>query len=88
LDPAAWRKETKGPCFARTDEVFGPGHHSFFEVADGPDTGWWMVYHGTREPGRAGKGRELFAKRIGWGEDGLPVLGRAGETPQITGAQR
>jgi GH43 family beta-xylosidase len=84
MEPGAWKKESRGPSFARTDEIFGVGHHSFFEVAGGAaEAGWWMVYHGVRQPGRSGKGREIFVKRIGWSEEGLPVLGRAGETPML-----
>jgi GH43 family beta-xylosidase len=79
MDPTAWKKEARGPGFARTDEIFGVGHHCLVEVGSGPEAGWWMVYHGVRQPGRGGKGREIFAKRIDWSEEGLPVMGRAGD---------
>jgi GH43 family beta-xylosidase len=81
MDPTAWHKEARGPAFARTDEIFGVGHHCLVEVPTGDEAGWWMVYHGVRQPGRGGKGREIFAKRIGWSADGLPVMGRAGDVP-------
>jgi GH43 family beta-xylosidase len=84
MEVGAWRKETKGPGFARTDDIFGVGHHSFFEVTEGEQAGWWMVYHGVRQPGRGGKGREIFAKRIDWSEEGLPVLGRPGDAALLT----
>jgi len=45
-DPACWEKSgTPMLNFASVPGDLGPGHHSFFEDAEG---GWWIAYHTVR----------------------------------------
>ncbi|HVX83922.1 MAG TPA: glycoside hydrolase family 43 protein [Phycisphaerae bacterium] len=77
LDPHAWTKSI-APAFCKTDALFGVGHNCFVKAGDGAEAQWWNVFHAVRRPGRGGKGREIFAQRMGW-ENGLPALGRPGD---------
>jgi GH43 family beta-xylosidase len=80
MEAGAWTK-SRGPAFCKTDAVFGVGHNCFVKVGEGAEAGWWNVYHGVRQPGRGGKGREIFVQRMGW-EAGVPVLGRPGDVAE------
>ncbi len=70
LDAASW---TKYPdtVFEKTDKVFGPGHCSFSQAADGTD---WIIYHGNLVPGTGWGGRNVWVQPISWDGDD-PVLG-------------
>jgi len=70
LDPAAWTK-TPEPVFAKTKDVFGPGHASFVRSPDGTQD--WIVYHSARFSG-AGWDRIVNAQPFSWA-DGVPVFG-------------
>lgn len=70
LAPAAWKK-TPHSVFAKTEDVFGPGHGSFVRSPDGEED--WMVYHSARYSG-AGWDRIMNAQRFTW-QDGVPDFG-------------
>jgi GH43 family beta-xylosidase len=70
LNPQSWVKKSE-PVFARTAEVFGPGHCSFVKSPDGKED--WIVYHahvaqGTRQ-------RDVRIQRFTWNPDGSPDFG-------------
>jgi GH43 family beta-xylosidase len=66
----SWVK-TPEPVFARTAEVFGPGHCSFVKSPDGRED--WIVYHAHRGPGT--EQRDVRIQRFGWHADGSPDFG-------------
>lgn len=70
LDASNW---TKYPdtVFEKTDKVFGPGHCSFSQAADGTD---WIIYHGNLVAGTGWGGRNVWVQPISWDGDD-PVLG-------------
>lgn len=74
-----WTKSTAGPILKPTEQVSGPGHHSFIESPDGKER--FIVYHVHRDP-RNGKGGRLLAiDRVCWIEnDGAPTLKVDGPT--------
>ena len=67
----SWRKNPE-PVFARTEEVFGPGHASFVESRDGTEE--WIIYHSAREKG-SGWRRHINMQRFEWRDDGSPDFG-------------
>jgi GH43 family beta-xylosidase len=67
----SWRKEP-APVFARTDEVFGPGHASFVLAGDGGHD--WIVYHAARSQG-SGWDRDVRTQTFSWNGDGAPHFG-------------
>ena len=71
LDPKSWLKKP-GPVFARTKDVFGPGHCSFVKSPDGTED--WMVYHSAKFSG-AGWNRRVNLQRFTWNTDGSPNFG-------------
>jgi len=71
LDAASWTKSPE-PAFARTDQVFGPGHGSFVRSPDGTED--WMVYHAARSAG-SGWDRVVHAQPFVWDADGVPDFG-------------
>ena len=83
LDAASWTKSPDA-VFARTEDVYGPGHGSFTLSPDGKES--WMVYHSARYPG-AGWDRMMNAQRFMW-SDGAPEFGKPlgeGEQPVPSG---
>jgi len=65
------------------------GHATLFE---GPDGGWWMMYHGY-ENGYWTLGRQALLEPVEWAEDGWPRplggdLSRPIKKPMETGAQQ
>jgi len=70
LDPAAWTK-TPEAVFAKTTDVFGPGHASFTRSPDGTQD--WIVYHSARVSG-SGWDRVVNAQPFTWA-GGVPVFG-------------
>ena len=71
MNPKSWVKHPE-PVFARTDDVFGPGHCSFVKSPDGKED--WIVYHahigaGTRQ-------RDIRIQRFTWNADGSPDFGK------------
>jgi GH43 family beta-xylosidase len=70
LDPKSWVKKPK-PVFARTADVFGPGHCSFVKSPDGRED--WIVYHAHIGPGT--RKRNIRIQRFTWNADGSPDFG-------------
>jgi GH43 family beta-xylosidase len=71
LKKESWLK-TKTPVFAKTADVFGPGHACFVKSRDGLKD--WIVYHAARHSG-AGWDRNVRAQRFTWNADGSPNFG-------------
>ena len=70
LDPRSWVKKSQ-PVFARSSEVFGPGHCSFVKSPD--DSEDWIVYHAHVGPGT--RRRNVRIQRFTWNADGSPDFG-------------
>ncbi len=75
LEKRNWKK--RGPVFAGTDRVFGPGHASFIEY-EGHD---WIVYHAAKHSG-AGWNRHVRMQPFFWDESGDPIFGSPWPTLQ------
>lgn len=76
LDPDNWVKSEE-PIFTQSPEnnVYGPGHNSFFKSPDGTED--WILYHANSGPGQGcGNLRSPRMQKISWDEKGYPVLGR------------
>ncbi|HEY4417376.1 MAG TPA: glycoside hydrolase family 43 protein [Verrucomicrobiae bacterium] len=71
LNPKSWVKKSK-PVFARTDEVFGPGHCAFVKSPDGKED--WIIYHAHIAKGVPQ--RDIRIQRFTWNADGSPNFGR------------
>jgi len=85
LDAAAWKKSPL-PVFQESAEnqVYGPGHNSFFKSPDGKQD--WILYHANSEPHQGcGGHRAPRAQPFGWNSDGTPNFGvpAAAKTPQV-----
>lgn len=75
LNPSDWEK-SQGPIFqtSEANEVFAPGHNSFFKSPDGTED--WILYHANPKPGQGcGRHRSPRAQKVEWNDDGYPVLG-------------
>jgi GH43 family beta-xylosidase len=71
LNRSNWVK--RGSVFARTADVFAPGHASFTKSPDGQED--WLIYHAARYQG-AGWDRDVRAQPFTWDAEGNPVFGR------------
>jgi len=71
LNRDAWVKKPTA-VFARTDNVFGPGHASFTKSPDGTED--LIVYHSAKFSG-AGWDRQVNMQRFTWDVEGNPVFG-------------
>jgi GH43 family beta-xylosidase len=71
MNPKSWLKNSE-PVFARTTDVFGPGHCSFVKSPDGKED--WIVYHAHIGPGT--NQRDIRIQRFTWNADGSPNFGR------------
>ncbi|TJY41167.1 hypothetical protein E5161_14955 [Cohnella pontilimi] len=71
LDAASWKKHPL-PVFAKTDDVFGPGHCSFVKSPDGKED--WIVYHAAKTSG-SGWDRNVRMQPFKWNDDGTPDFG-------------
>ncbi len=71
MQPSSWVK-ARHPVFARSGQVFGPGHACFVRSPDGSQD--WIVYHAARHKG-AGWKRDVRMQRFGWNSDGSPSFG-------------
>ncbi|RYX83247.1 glycosyl hydrolase family 43 [bacterium] len=69
LSPQNWKKFPQ-VAFAKTANVFGPGHASF--VNDGKRD--WIVYHSARKSG-SGWTRTVRTQPFTWNSDGTPNFG-------------
>lgn len=75
MDPASWKKSAQ-PVFrqSKENEVYAPGHNSFFTSADGKED--WILYHANSKPGQGCGGfRSPRAQRFTWQKDGSPYFG-------------
>lgn len=71
LAPESWVKKTNS-VFARTRQVYGPGHCSFVRSKDGTED--WIIYHSARRPG-SGWDRQVNLQGFTWSVDGSPNFG-------------
>ena len=69
LDAKAWKKHPEA-VFAKTTQVFGPGHASF--VNDGKRD--WIIYHAAKFAG-AGWNRDVRMQTFTWNADNTPHFG-------------
>ena len=71
MDPASWRQHPE-PLLQRLDEnqVFGPGHHSFFRSPDGKED--WIVYHAKTTTEFTYRHRTTRTQKLEWDEKGFP----------------
>lgn len=75
MDPASWKKSLQ-PVFkqSRKNEVYAPGHNSFFKSPDGTQS--WILYHANSAPGQGcGSLRSPRAQPFTWRSDGTPDFG-------------
>jgi GH43 family beta-xylosidase len=75
MNPASWTKSPK-PVFqgSPTNQVFAPGHNSFFKSPDGKED--WILYHANSDPGQGcGHFRSPRAQKFTWNADGTPNFG-------------
>ena len=70
LDPKSWVKQPE-PVFARSADVFGPGHCSFVKSPDGQED--WIIYHAHVAQGK--RERDVRIQRFTWNPDGSPRFG-------------
>lgn len=75
MNPAAWEKLNHS-VFSKAPgkDMFGPGHHSFFNSPDGSEV--WMTYHATpKSAGACDGSRTTYAKKIDFDGNGFPIFG-------------
>ena len=75
LNPASWKKNPQ-PVFrqAPENEVYAPGHNSFFCSPDGREN--WILYHANDHPGAGcGAQRSPRMQPFSWTKDGQPDFG-------------
>ena len=72
MNPKSW-KQIETPLLRREDDnqVFGPGHHSFFKSPDGKED--WIAYHAKTTSEYTYAGRSTRVQRLDWDKDGMPV---------------
>ncbi len=76
LDSSLWRKSEQ-PVFTQSieNEVYAPGHNSFFKSPDGRED--WILYHANSLPGQGcGTHRSPRAQKFNWNKDGTPDFGK------------
>ena len=72
MDASNWSKKNM-PIFEAANEVYGVGHCTFFRSPDGSET--WIAYHGMATPDAGESNRFMYAQRISFDENDLPVIG-------------
>jgi len=73
LQTSSWTKSAS-PVFQGTDEVFSPGHNTFFKSPDGTQD--WIVYHASSSSsGSCDLKRTPRIQRFTWNSDGTPNFG-------------
>ncbi|MBK1881909.1 glycoside hydrolase family 43 protein [Luteolibacter pohnpeiensis] len=72
LLPDSWH-QVKKPLLRREDknEVFGPGHHSFFKSPDGKED--WIAYHAKTTSEYTYSGRSTRIQQLLWDRKGMPI---------------
>ena len=70
--PESWT-QIKTPLLRRADanQVFGPGHHSFFKSPNGKED--WIAYHAKTTSAYTYAGRTTRLQQLEWDEDGMPL---------------
>jgi GH43 family beta-xylosidase len=90
MNAASWKKSSQ-PVFkgSPTNQVFAPGHNSFFKSPDGKED--WILYHANNDPAQGcGRFRSPRAQKFTWNADGTPNFGepvKAGVALQAPGAK-
>jgi len=73
LNTSSWTKSPL-PVFQGTDEVFSPGHNTFFKSPDGTED--WIVYHAnSSSSGGCDMNRTPRIQKFTWNSDGTPNFG-------------
>jgi GH43 family beta-xylosidase len=73
LSSDAWTK-SRTPVFQGTDQVFSPGHNTFFKSPDGTED--WIAYHANDSPrGVCDMKRTPRIQKFTWNSDGTPNFG-------------
>jgi GH43 family beta-xylosidase len=77
LIAADWTKSA-APVFTKsvTNNVYGPGHNSFFKSPDGKED--WIIYHANPAPENGqgcGATRSTRMQKFTWNADGTPDFG-------------
>lgn len=70
---ANWKKHPNS-IFSSGNNVYGVGHCSFFYSPDGTET--WIAYHGMHTPDAGESGRYMYAQKINFDKNDLPVIGK------------
>ena len=73
-DAANWKKHPE-PLFVYGNDVYGPGHASFFRSPDGREV--WCAYHGMKEHNETVTlaPRYFHMQKVDFDESGYPVMG-------------
>lgn len=73
-DASNWKKHPS-PLFVHGNELYGPGHASFFTSPDGREV--WCAYHGMKEHNATCTGAPRFfnIQRVDFDDTGYPVMG-------------
>jgi GH43 family beta-xylosidase len=73
LQTSSWTKSPT-PVFQGTEEVFSPGHNTFFKSPDGTED--WIVYHANNSSrGSCDMKRTPRIQKFTWNADGTPNFG-------------
>jgi GH43 family beta-xylosidase len=77
LNPGDWTKSAT-PVFTKSisDNVYAPGHNSFFKSPDGTED--WIIYHANPMPENGqgcGSTRSVRMQKFTWKSDGTPDFG-------------
>lgn len=73
LDTGSWTK-SPAPVFQGIDQVFSPGHNTFFKSPDGTED--WIVYHANdSSSGSCDMNRTPRIQKFTWNSDGTPNFG-------------
>ena len=73
-DAANWKKHPQ-PLLVHGNDLYGPGHASFFTSPDGTEV--WCAYHGMKEHNEHVTPATRFfnIQKVNFTEDGYPVMG-------------
>lgn len=82
FDAKQWKKSDT-PLLYKGNNVFGPGHATFFNSPDGAEI--WCAYHALKNSNPTCKpiARYLHLQRVDFDSEGYPIMGKTiGATPQ------
>lgn len=74
LAPGAWSRHPE-PVFAKTAQVFGPGHAGFVHLENGNGPADWIVYHAAKSRG-SGWARDIRLQPFKWDAHDNPDFGQ------------